>query len=123
MVLAHLHCPSGASLYFAVCHTPCYSYSLRSGNYLCPSCHFVHFGLHSNSLHLVHSHKVASRHGTLSIPKQSTSDAHTFSQATATILTGFHSTTLRPVFTSVAFRPPAADIFYLPTFAYQKCSL
>ena len=33
---------------------------------------------------------------------------HTFSQANATILTGFHSASLRHSFTSVAFSPPAA---------------
>ena len=36
MVLAHLLCPSGASLHYAVCHTSCYSYSIRHGSYLCP---------------------------------------------------------------------------------------
>lgn len=41
--------------------------------------------------------------------KQSTSDAHTFSQANATILTGLRSATLRPPFTSVAFSTPAAN--------------
>lgn len=47
MVFAHLHCPSGASLHYAVCYTTCCSYSLRMGSYLCPSCHFVHFVLRS----------------------------------------------------------------------------
>lgn len=37
--------------------------------------------------------------------------AHNFSQAIATILTGFHSASLRHSFTSVAFSPPAA--YYL----------
>ncbi len=36
---------------------------------------------------------------------------HAFSQANATILTGFHSASLRHSFTSVAFSPPAA--YYL----------
>jgi hypothetical protein len=36
-VLAHLLCPSGASLHYAFCHTSCYSYSIRHGSYLCPS--------------------------------------------------------------------------------------
>jgi hypothetical protein len=35
-VLAHLLCPSGASLHYAFCHTSCYSYSIRHGSYLCP---------------------------------------------------------------------------------------
>ena len=30
---------------FAVCHTPCFSYSLRSGSYLCPSSSFFLFVL------------------------------------------------------------------------------
>lgn len=32
MVLAHLHCPSGAPLRFAVCHTTCSSYGIRHGS-------------------------------------------------------------------------------------------
>ena len=36
VVLAHLLCPSGASLHYAFCHTSCYSYSIRHGSYLCP---------------------------------------------------------------------------------------
>ena len=64
--MAHLHCPSGAPLCYAVCHTPCCSYSLRSGSYLCPSCHFIHFVLRSASLHHVRSFDIAKRHGTLS---------------------------------------------------------
>jgi hypothetical protein len=46
---------------------------------------------------------------TIRSTKQSTSDAHTFSQAYATLLTGFHSAPLRPTFISVAFSPPAAN--------------
>jgi hypothetical protein len=34
-----------------------------------------------------------------------------FRKANATILTGLHSATLRPTFTSVAFSPPAANNF------------
>jgi len=33
MVLLHLHCPSGASLRYAVCHTSCSSYGIRYGSY------------------------------------------------------------------------------------------
>ena len=33
MVLLHLHCPSGASLRYAVCHTSCSSYGIRHGSY------------------------------------------------------------------------------------------
>lgn len=33
MVLLHLHCPSGASLRFAVCHTSCSSYGIRHGSF------------------------------------------------------------------------------------------
>ncbi len=112
MVLAHLHCPSGASLHYAVCHTPCCSYSLRSGSYLCPSCHFIHFVLRYATLHLVRSLTICYKSWhTLPYTNQSTSDAHSFSQTNATILTGFHSATLRPTFISVAFSPPAAYNF------------
>jgi hypothetical protein len=33
MLLLHLHCPSGASLRYAVCHTSCSSYGIRHGSY------------------------------------------------------------------------------------------
>ena len=111
-LLAKLQCPSGASFHYAVCHTPCCSCSLRSGSYLCPSCHFIHFVLRYASLHHVHSLTICckARH-TIHSTKQSTSDAHAFSQSSATIFTGFHSATLRPTFISVAFSPPAANNF------------
>ena len=48
---------------------------------------------------------------TIQTHKPTTSDAHTFSQANATILTGFHSASLRHTFTSVAISPPAAHNF------------
>jgi hypothetical protein len=32
IVLLHLHCPSGALLRFAVCHTACSSYGIRHGS-------------------------------------------------------------------------------------------
>ncbi len=79
---------------------------------LCPSCHFVHFVLRSATLHHVRSLTICCKAWhTFQHTKQSTSDAHSFSQNNATILTGFHSATLRPTFTSVAFSPPAANNF------------
>lgn len=79
---------------------------------LCPSCHLIHFVLRSASLHHVRTLTICYKawHTPLNT-KQSTSDAHTFSQSHATILTGFHSATLRPTFISVAFSPPAANNF------------
>ena len=82
---------------------------------LCPSCHFVHFVLSSAAFHIVHSLTICcTAWHTFQLTKQSTSDAHTFSQANATILTGFHSATLLPTFTSVAFSPPVANNFCSP---------
>lgn len=54
----------------------------------------------------------ASRHGTLSHTQSKAQVMHMlFRKAQATILTGLHSATLRPPFTSVAFSPPAANNF------------
>ena len=79
---------------------------------LCPSCHFIHFVLRSATLHHVRSLTICCKAWhTINSTKQSTSDAHTFSQTHATILTGFHSATLRPTFISVAFSPLTANNF------------
>jgi len=79
---------------------------------LCPSCHFIHFVLRSAPLHHVRSPTICCKAWhTTQHTKQSTSDAHTFSQTNATILTGFHFATLHPTFISVAFSPPAANNF------------
>lgn len=107
--MAHLHCPSGAPLCYAVCHTPCCSYSLRSGSYLCPSCHFIHSVLRYASFHHVRSCNIATRHGTLSCTQGKAQVMHMlFRKPTLQILTGFHFASLRPSFISVAFSPPAA---------------
>ncbi len=65
MVLAHLHCPSGASLRFAVCHTTCSSYGIRHGS----SC-VLHATSFISSFVPLHSttfvaRPFATRHGTL----------------------------------------------------------
>ncbi len=79
---------------------------------LCPSCHLIHFVLRSATLHHVRTLTFCCKAWhTIQSTKQSTSDAHTFSQAHATILTGFHSAPLLPTFISVAFSPPAANNF------------
>ena len=79
---------------------------------LCPSCHLIHFVLRSATLHHVRSPTICCKAWhTIQHTKQSTGDAHTFSQTHATILTGFHSAPLRPTFISVAFSPPAANNF------------
>lgn len=107
--MAHLHCPSGASLRYAVCHTPCYSCSLRSGSYLCPSCHFILYVLRSTSFHHVRSWSpcyIAGRPGSQHTFHPPGTPSHF--AALPTILTGFHFATLRPPLISVAFSPPAA---------------
>lgn len=51
----------------------------------------------------------STRHGTLSHTQSKAQVLHIpFRKAIATIFTGFHSASLRPTFTSVAFSPPAA---------------
>lgn len=82
---------------------------------LCPSCHFIHFVLRSATLHHVRSPTICYKAWhTIQHTKHSTSDAHTFPQTHATILTGFHFATLRPTFISVAFSPLAANNFCSP---------
>ena len=77
---------------------------------LCPSRHFVHYFLRSASLHLVRSLTICckARHP-FPYHKSKHWAAPAFPQASPTILTGFHSASLRHSFTSVAFSPPAAN--------------
>jgi len=110
MVLAHLHCPSGAPLHYAVCHTACSSYSIRHGSYCV--LHATSFISSSVPLHYTSfvANPFASR---LGIPcQQHRSKAQwectSLSQASPTILTGFHFAALRHSFTSVSFSPLAA---------------
>lgn len=89
---------------------------------LCPSCHLIHFVLRSAPLHHVRTLTICCKAWhTIQHTKQSTSDAHTFSQAHATILTGFHSAPLRPTFISVAFSPPAANNFARLAYHRLRC--
>ena len=108
--MLHLHCPSGASLRFAVCHTSCSSYGICHGSSLCPARHFVHFFLRSASFHPFAANPFAARPGipfcwAQYIPQ---GNAPAFPQASPAILTGFHFASLRHSFTSVAFSPLAA---------------
>jgi len=109
MVLLHLHCPSGASLRYAVCHTSCSSYGIRHGSYCV--LHATSFITSFVPLHYTSfaARPFATRQG---IPGHTQSNTHgnapAFPQANPAILTGFHSASLRHSFTSVAFSPPAA---------------
>ena len=110
MVLLHLHCPSGASLRYAVCHTSCSSYGIRHGSYCV--LHATSFISSFVTLHytsFVASLTICFKAGH---PFQRTKpDAKVctcLSQSIPTILTGFHYASLRHSFTSVAFSPPAA---------------
>jgi len=118
MELAKLQCPSGAPLRYAVCHTTCSSFSLRSWQLpvsfmplrsFRPSLRFITPRSQLNNL----LQGMAHLPNTQAYPKC----AHSFSQALAVtlsyaeVLIGFHSAPLRPPFTSVAFRPPAAYNF------------
>lgn len=89
----------------------------------CPSCRFVHFALRSAPFHHVRSYAVCYKagHPTSNAQELSKAVMHLpFRKSHATILTGFHSTPLRPAFTSAPFRPLAAHIFRLPTSTYKQ---
>jgi len=76
---------------------------------LCPSRHFVHYFLRYASLHHVRSKTICFKAGhPILLTQNNTWECTSLSQANATILTGFHSASLRHSFTSVAFSPPAA---------------
>ena len=109
MVLLHLHCPSGASLIYAVCHTSCSSCGIRHGSYCV--LHATSFISSFVPLHYTTfaAKPFAPRQGIPSYTQRNThGNAPAFPQAIPTILTGFHSASLRHSFTSVAFSPPAA---------------
>lgn len=110
MVLLHLHCPSGASLRYAVCHTSCRSYGIRHGSYC-----VLHATSFITSFVPLHYTSFAARPfaARLGIPCQHHKsmtqwECTSLSQASPTILTGFHFAVLRHSFTSVAFSPLAA---------------
>ena len=75
---------------------------------LCPSRHFVHFFLRSASLHPFAAKSFATCWASQPRHSPTHRECTSLSQASPTILTGFHSATLRHTFTSVAFSPPAA---------------
>ena len=106
MVCQQLQCPSGCYRRFVILlAVPLPSF----GQLLCPSRHFIHYFLRYASLHHIRSYPFASWPG---IPLARRKSLHmgctSHSQANATILTGFHSASLRHSFTSVTFSPPAA---------------
>ena len=109
MECQQLQCPSGCYRRFVILlAVPSPSF----GQLLCPSRNFVHYFLRSASLHHVRSYPFCFKAWAAFHPHKPTHlQPHTFSQANATILTGFHYAPLRHSFTSVAFSPPAA--YYL----------
>ena len=107
MVLLHLQCPFGQLS--QVCHTTCSSSSfltaatvsftpLRS---LLPSFRFITPRSQLN-------HLLQGRASHCQTQTNTHENATAFPQANPTILTGFHSASLRHSFTSVAFSPLAA---------------
>ena len=109
MVLLHLHCPSGAPLRYAVCHAALQFLLIPHGS----SCglHATLFISSSVSLHFTSFAACRLLQGWVPPSKHKsryTGGSPAFTQATPTILTGFHSASLRHPFTSVAFSPPAA---------------
>ena len=110
MVLLHLHCPLGASLRFAVCHTSCSSYGIRHGSFcVLQATSFISSSVPLHSTTFAAYTFAASPGIPFRQPQtHSQGNAPAFPQASPAILTGFHFASLRHSFTSVAFSPPAA---------------
>ena len=99
---------------YAVCHTPCYSYSLRSGSYLCPSPHFIHYVLRSATItprsHLCRC--FISWLPTCKHAKPTHSGKHIpFRKPPLQCSLGSITASLCPSFISVGLSPPAANNF------------
>ena len=118
VVLAHLHCPSGASLHYAVCHTTCILLQPSFGQLLVscppPSSFRPSFRYHFTSFV---AYPFASFHGFP--PANTQKPAHSgkhipFRKASPTILTGFHYRSTTSFIPSVSFSPPAANNFCVP---------
>ena len=86
----------------------------RSGSYLCPSPHFIHYVLRSATITPRSYLCNASLHG---FPPPTTQSQHTagstfhFAKPTLQYSPGFIIASLRPAFISVGFSPPAANNF------------
>ena len=113
VVLAHLHCPSGASLHYAVCHTPFSPHAfVRAATCVLRPTSFITSYV-PLTLHHVHTRHCSipwlpavttqkPTHGGKHIP---------FRKPTLQYSLGFIITSLRPAFISVGFSPPAANNF------------
>lgn len=110
MVLAHLLCPSGAPLLFAVFHTPFSPHAFVRASYLCPSPHFIHYATITPRSYLCDcfitwlptaAHKC----------QHTTGSTFHFAKPTLQYSQGFIIASLRPAFISVGFSPPAANNF------------
>ena len=112
MVLLHLHCPSGALPPLAGLRSLscCLQFLLIPHGSSC-GLHATLFISSSVPLHFTSFAATRLLQGWVPPSKhksQYTGGSPAFTQATPTILTGFHSASLRHSFTSVAFSPPAA---------------
>ena len=112
MVLLHLHCPSGALPPLAGLRSLscCLQFLLIPHGSSC-GFHATLFISSSVSLHFTSFAACRLLQGWVPPSKhqsQYTGGSPAFTQVTPTILTGFHSASLRHPFTSVAFSPPAA---------------
>lgn len=110
MVLLHLHCTSGASLRFAVCHTACSSYGIPHSSFC--GLHAASFISSSVTLHSTTFAALQLLHAWAypqPATKQITRGCTSHCASHPTILTGFHCASLRHPFTSAAFSPPAAN--------------
>ena len=114
MVLAHLLCPSGASLHYAVCHTPFSPHAfVRAATCVLHPTSFI-TSFVTLPLHHVRTYADASFHG---FPPASTQSQHTagstfhFAKPKLQYSPGFIIASLRPAFISVGFSPPAANNF------------
>ena len=113
-LLAHLHCPSGASLHYAVCHTPFSPHAfVRAATCVLRPTSFI-TSFVPLPLHHFRTYADASFHG---FPPASTQIQHTagstfhFAIPTLQYSLGSINATLRPSFISVGFSPPAANNF------------
>ena len=114
VILAHLHCPSGASLHYAVCHTPFSPHAfVRAATCVLRPTSFI-TSFVTLPLHHVRTYADASLHG---FPPANTQCQHTagstfhFAKPTLQYSLGFIIAPLRPTFISVGFIPPAANNF------------
>jgi len=114
VVLAHLHCPSGASLHYVVCRTTCILLQLSFGQLLVSFAplHSLHptFRYHFATFVAIHLLRFMASH-LLHTKANAREATFHFAKPTLQYSLGFIIASLRPAFISIAFSPPAANNF------------